>query len=387
MSNSNDSDDKRHTDSISYKESSMNDSSDNDDKKYIDPIYYEIGQRIKKARLMRGFTQEDLAKKIGVPKQQKQGHEQMHTDSINYKIGQKIKYWRLERRYTLEDLAKKIGVPKQQILRYEQGVDDIYPHELCAITKKLSIDVKDLLPKGEHSCLDKDRTKALQNLVRRYKEIKNHRLQDASYLLARSIRVDAESTIKATKVELAKSLSKAEVSVDIISQATGLSTNEYNNTKGEIRTDSVDCTIGQRIKYWREKRGYTQADLASKVGVSQQQIQRYEKGDNVPDKILCALAEELTVRVIALQPEPRKSENKDSEAGILSLMGECNEINDQEFLDTLDLSVCFLCEGMRAGKKKVIKRVKVEVARNLLRLGISIDVICQITGLSTDEIA
>ncbi|WP_353270263.1 hypothetical protein [Wolbachia endosymbiont (group A) of Myopa testacea] len=56
---------------------------------------------------------------------------------------------------------------------------------------------------------------------------------------------------------MAKSLAKAEVSVDIISQATGLSTDEYNNTEGEIRTDSVDCTTGQRIKRWRVKRKYT----------------------------------------------------------------------------------------------------------------------------------
>jgi len=388
MSNFNDSDDKRRTDSISYKESSMSDSSDNDDKRYIDPIYYEIGQRIKEARLMRGFTQEDLAKKMVALEQQKQGHEQKHTDSINYKIGQKIKYWRLERKYTQEDLANKIGVPKQQILRYEQGVDGTCPHELRAIAEELSIDVGALLPEDEHSCLDKDRIKALQNLVKKHKKIKNHGLHEAFYLLARSIQVNEESTIKATKVELAKSLVKAEVSVDIISQATGLSTNEYNNTEKEICTDSADCTIGQRIKYWRLKRGYTQKDLANKVGVSQQQIQKYEKGENdTPRENLHALARELTVEIIALQPGPEKGENEDGEAGILSLMEECNKINDQEFLDTLDLSACLLCEGIQVGKKKVTKRVKVEVARNLLRLDVSIDIISQVTGLSTDEIA
>lgn len=39
--------------------------------------------------------------------------DKRHTDSINYKIGQKIKHWRLIRKYTHEDLANKIGVPKQ----------------------------------------------------------------------------------------------------------------------------------------------------------------------------------------------------------------------------------------------------------------------------------
>ncbi|WP_341820636.1 helix-turn-helix transcriptional regulator [Wolbachia endosymbiont (group A) of Myopa testacea] len=226
--------------------------------------------------------------------------DKKHTDSINYKIGQKIKYWRLKLKYTQENLANKIGVPKQQILRQEQGVDDIYPHELYAIAKALSVNIGALLPKSEHSCWDKDRMKVLKNLVGIHEEIENHGLDEAFYLLARSIQVNEKSTVKATKVELAKSLAKAEVSVDIISQATGLSTDEYNNTEGEIRTDSVDCTTGQRIKRWRVKRKYTQADLASKFGISQQQIQRYEKGDNVPHKMLCALAEELTVDSIAL---------------------------------------------------------------------------------------
>ncbi|MDR2548125.1 MAG: helix-turn-helix domain-containing protein, partial [Rickettsiales bacterium] len=310
------------------------------------------------------------------------------TDSADCTIGKRIQYWRLKRKYAQEDLANKIGVPTQQILRYEQGVDNIYPHELYAIAEELSINVEALLPEDEHSCLDKDRIKALQNLVKKHKKIKNHGLHEAFYLLARSTHVNEESTIKATKVELARGLVKAGVSVDIISQATGLSTGEYNNTEKEICTDSADCTIGQRIKYWRLKRGYTQKDLANKVGVSQQQIQGYEKGENdIPRENLHALARELTVEIIALQPGPEKGENEDGEAGILSLMEECNKINNQELLNILDLLACFLCESMQACKKEVIKAVKVEVAQNLLRLGVSIDIISQITGLSADEIA
>lgn len=228
----------------------------------------------------------------------------------------------------------------------------------------------------------------MQNLFRRHKEIENHGLHEAFYLLVRSTQINEESTVKATKVELARSLAKVGVSVDIISQATGLSTNEYNNIEKEIRTDSADCTIGQRIKYWRLKRKYTQGNLASKVGVSQQQIQKYEKGDNdIPRKKLRALAKELSVNIIAPQPRPKKGENEDSEAGILNLMGECDKINNQELLDILDLLACFLCESMQACKKEVIKVVKVVIAQNLLRLGVSIDVISQVTGLSTDEIA
>ncbi|WP_265032765.1 hypothetical protein [Wolbachia endosymbiont (group A) of Sicus ferrugineus] len=45
------------------------------------------------------------------------------------------------------------------------------------------------------------------------------------------------------------------------------------------------------------------------------------------------------------------------------------------------------CEGIKVTKEKVNKAERIQVANNLLILGVSIDVISQITGLSTDEIA
>ncbi|WP_454898850.1 helix-turn-helix domain-containing protein, partial [Wolbachia pipientis] len=73
--------------------------------------------------------------------------------------------------------------------------------------------------------------------------------------------------------EIAKNLVKEGVSVDIISQATGLSIYEYDSTEREICTDSIYYRIGQRIREWRLIKRYTQEDLANKVGLTLKEIQ------------------------------------------------------------------------------------------------------------------
>lgn len=57
----------------------------------------------------------------------------------------------------------------------------------------------------------------------------------------------------------------------------------------------VNAVIGARIKAYRNQAGLTQAELGKRVALSQQQIQKYEKGqDRVPvDKLqeICAALE------------------------------------------------------------------------------------------------
>ncbi len=42
---------------------------------------------------------------------------------------------------------------------------------------------------------------------------------------------------------------------------------------------SLDCEVGQKVKNWRLERGYTQKDLAEKIGVKYWVILQYEKGN------------------------------------------------------------------------------------------------------------
>ncbi len=57
----------------------------------------------------------------------------MANISIRYKIAQKVRSWRLKRGYTQKDLAGKIGVTYQVVLQYEKGTRKISIEKLYAI--------------------------------------------------------------------------------------------------------------------------------------------------------------------------------------------------------------------------------------------------------------
>lgn len=42
----------------------------------------------------------------------------------------------------------------------------------------------------------------------------------------------------------------------------------------------IDVYVGKRVRFKRKVMGYTQSDLGERVGLTFQQIQKYEKGEN-----------------------------------------------------------------------------------------------------------
>jgi transcriptional regulator with XRE-family HTH domain len=46
------------------------------------------------------------------------------------------------------------------------------------------------------------------------------------------------------------------------------------------RPSSVDVAVGRNVRIWRMARGLSQAELASRLGVTFQQLQKYEVGSN-----------------------------------------------------------------------------------------------------------
>jgi transcriptional regulator with XRE-family HTH domain len=51
--------------------------------------------------------------------------------------------------------------------------------------------------------------------------------------------------------------------------------------KRDVRTATeVDAFVGAQLKALRKSAGYSQTELANKVGVTFQQIQKYERGTN-----------------------------------------------------------------------------------------------------------
>jgi len=65
--------------------------------------------------------------------------------------------------------------------------------------------------------------------------------------------------------------------------------------------DDVDIAVGATIRLLRQGRGMSQATLAAAVGVSFQQVQKYESGANrVSASMLSKIAETLEVPIAAL---------------------------------------------------------------------------------------
>jgi len=73
-------------------------------------------------------------------------------------------------------------------------------------------------------------------------------------------------------------------------------------TKG--KPNKIDLAIGVNIARLRRLRGYSQERLGKEVGVTFQQIQKYESGRNrVSVSRLCLIAEVLEFRLAAFVPD------------------------------------------------------------------------------------
>ncbi|WP_425383552.1 WO male-killing family protein Wmk [Wolbachia endosymbiont (group A) of Melieria omissa] len=293
------------------------------------------------------------------------------ASNVSYGIGQRIENCRLMRGHTQIGLASQIGLTYQEVNSYEDGYIPIPIEVLYIIARVLSVDVVDLLPEPVIVREDSYEDEEILYLTKIYE---NQKLGKIVPSLVRFVHISEKINQEEARLEIAKNLVKEGVSVDIISQATGLSIYEYDNTEKEVCTDSIYYRIGQRIREWRLIRRYTQKDLANKVDLTLKEIHEYEIGYTAIsfDK-LYQIAEQLSVNIKVLLPKT----NEDSE--LLTLLRKTEE---QELVNGL---VKFLSRSMKDSKEKVKKIEKIKVAKNLAKAGVSTDVILRASGLTADE--
>ncbi|WP_338977065.1 MULTISPECIES: helix-turn-helix domain-containing protein [unclassified Wolbachia] len=313
----------------------------------------------------------------------------MANISIRYKIAQKVRSWRLKRKYTIKDLADKTGINYHTLRRYELGICGIPDEELQTIADALSVSLSDLLPRQkvlrENRCCDK--TQWMSNFIEKYTKTGGRK---AIYALTKFIRAEEESDVKTARIRMAKNMLKAGFATDIIYRATGLSTDEYDNKeeKGSKRSNKR-----QGMKKWRIIQEYTQEKLGKELGVGGPQIHYYEQGKSTllsevackAAEILSANAEDLMLK--STEEDCSESTDGEGEKELLSWSRESKRINNQESRDKLDIWVEFLSQRRQIYKEKIDKVESIKVANNLLILGVSIDDISQITGLTAEEIA
>ncbi|WP_341812557.1 helix-turn-helix domain-containing protein [Wolbachia endosymbiont (group A) of Conops quadrifasciatus] len=291
---------------------------------------------------------------------------------------------RLIQRYTQIDLADEIGVTHQEIHKYEQGYNPISIETLYKIAKALSVNTADLLPEPKvlnEDCYFEGEAEKILSLVRMYEKIENQELRKAIYSLVEFAKVYKESSRKEAIEEVSDNLVKEDISISIILQATGLSTCKYDNTEKEVRIDSIDYKVGQRIEILQLIRGYTQEDLAKKIGVTPQEVQGYEQGYiAIPLDTLYEIAKALSVKVRILLPEIKKDESNEVE-----ISGH-NKTENRESWSRLSALVETLSKSMKVVKEKVKKAEKIKVAKSLLKLGVSINIISRATDLTAEEL-
>lgn len=122
-----------------------------------------------------------------------------YTDSLDRKVGQKVRSWRLKLGYTQKDLAEKIGVKYWVILYYEKGTRKISIRRLYSIAEALSVSIIDLIPEctisNEESYLENE-GKEILDLVEKYEKIENQEFRNVVYSLIKSAQASKENSRK-----------------------------------------------------------------------------------------------------------------------------------------------------------------------------------------------
>ncbi|WP_353274107.1 helix-turn-helix domain-containing protein [Wolbachia endosymbiont (group A) of Ennomos erosarius] len=134
--------------------------------------------------------------------------------------GQEIKKWRIIRGYTQEELAKKLNVGPSQIHHYEQGSVTLLSERLWEIARELSVDAEDLIKEYKEN--DCEAENELLSLAREYRKIDNQESRDelniwVEFLLQRK-QIYKEKIDKIEGMKVANNLLQLGFSTDVISK-------------------------------------------------------------------------------------------------------------------------------------------------------------------------
>ncbi|WP_143688876.1 WO male-killing family protein Wmk [Wolbachia endosymbiont of Laodelphax striatellus] len=175
-----------------------------------------------------GFDNDIIYRATGLSTEEYDNKEKKGSEHSNE--GQEIKKWRIIRGYTQEDLARELDIGPSQIHHYEQGSATILSERLWEIAEKLSVNPEDLMKKEE------DNYKAENELlswVRDSKKIDNQESRDELDIwvefLSQRKQVYKEKIYKAEATKVANNLRMLDVSIDAISKITDLSIEELEN--------------------------------------------------------------------------------------------------------------------------------------------------------------
>ncbi len=111
--------------------------------------------------------------------------------------------------------------------------------------------------------------------------------------------------------------------------------------KKKGKSNEYDIVIGQNLKKIRKALGISQDNLAQKVGVTFQQIQKYENGKNrISSSMLLMLSKTLNVNIMSFyhgltDDNICQFNPLDVDTEILKLVNILNSINDKTVVNSL----------------------------------------------------
>ena len=104
-----------------------------------------------------------------------------------------------------------------------------------------------------------------------------------------------------------------------------------NKPRIKGKASAFDVELGQRLRFIRNRCGYTQERLASEIGITFQQLQKYEKGSNrITAQRLAMAADALGTSFASLIGEDRKNVVVDQDDPLLlELLRSWRQIGDE----------------------------------------------------------
>ncbi|WP_281508674.1 WO male-killing family protein Wmk [Wolbachia endosymbiont (group B) of Pandemis cinnamomeana] len=171
--------------------------------------------RIARNLVKAGFNTEVIYRATGLSIEEYADKERYEPNG-----GQEIKKWRIIRGYTQEELAKKLNVGPSQIHHYEQGSVTLLSERLWEIARELSVNAEDLIKEYKEN--DCEGESELLSLAREYRKIDNQESRDelniwVEFFLQRK-QIYKEKIDKIEEMKVANNLLQLGFSTDVISK-------------------------------------------------------------------------------------------------------------------------------------------------------------------------
>ncbi|MGE0184062.1 MAG: helix-turn-helix domain-containing protein [Parvularculaceae bacterium] len=136
-------------------------------------------------------------------------------------------------------------------------------------------------------------------------------------------------------------------------------------TKAALPSDSIEEALGAALQQLRRSRGLTQTELGRRLGVSLQQIQKYESGANrMAASTIFQAAEILGVDVSALfaslrAPHPTHQTRRSYRALVIPPASGSHSApaREAEIIDVIGRYQAIESAALRAAVRKILKRI------------------------------